>query len=106
MRDTWRSFQISGWDSFVLKEKLKLMKVALRDWHQRHSKNLLARILSPKDNIVSLDLKGESTVLSDEEVQELHGLSEDLFSLSLQSKFEHMLATIESSMVKRRGCKL
>ena len=82
VRDTWSSFQLSGWGSFVLKEKLKLLKVALRDWHHRHSKNLPARILSLKDKIASLDLKGESTVLSDDEIQELHGLSEDLFSLS------------------------
>ena len=82
VRDTWRSFQLSGWGSFVLKEKLKLLKVALRDWHHRHSKNLPAWILSLKDKIASLDLKEESSVLSDHEIQELHGLSEDLFSLS------------------------
>ena len=82
VRDTWRSFQISGWGSFVLKEKLKLLKLALKDWHQRHSKNLPAKILSLKDKIASLDLKGESSVLSDDEIQELHGLSVDLFPLS------------------------
>jgi len=82
VRETWSSLQISGWGGYVLKEKLKLMKLALKDWHQRYSQNLLARILTLKDNIASLDLKGESTALSDGEIQELHGLSENLFSLS------------------------
>jgi len=82
VRDTWSSLQISGWGSFVLKEKLKLLKLALKEWHQCHSQNLPARILSLKDKIAYLDLKGESTVLSDDDIQELHGLSEDLFSLS------------------------
>jgi len=82
VRETWSSLQVSGWGGYVLKEKLKLMKLALKDWHQRHSQNLPARILTLKDKIASLDLKGESTALSDGEIQELHGLSENLFSLS------------------------
>jgi len=82
VRETWSSLQVSGWGGYVLKEKLKLMKLALKDWHQRHSQNLPARILTLKDKIASLDLKGESTTLSDGEIQELHGLSENLFSLS------------------------
>jgi len=82
VRDTWSSLQVSGWGSYVLKEKLKLLKLALKDWHQCHAQNLPARILTLKDNMASLDLKGESTGLTDEEIQELHGLSENLFSLS------------------------
>jgi len=82
VQDTWSSLQISGWGSFVLKEKLKLLKLALKDWHQRHAQNLSARISSLKKNIASLDLKGESDVLSDGEILALHGLSEELFSLS------------------------
>jgi len=82
VRDTWCSLQISGWGSFVLKEKLKLLKLALKDWHQRHAQNLPAHILSLKEQIAFLDLKGESTMLSKDEIQELHGLSEELFSLS------------------------
>ena len=82
MQDKWRSFQISGWGSFVLKEKLKFLKSALKEWHHHHSKNLPARILLLKDKIASLDLKGESSVLTDDDIRELHGLTEDLFSLS------------------------
>ena len=85
VRDTWRPLQLSGWGSFVLKEKLKLLKLALKDWHQRHTQNLPARILSLREKIAFLDVKGESTVLSEDEIQELHGLSEEMFSLSRAS---------------------
>jgi len=80
-RVKWRSFQVDGWGGFVLKEKLKLVKLALKEWHQRHTQNLPARISTLKDRIDALDLKGETTVLCDEEVDELHGFTEELFSL-------------------------
>jgi len=82
VRDTWRSLQISGWGSFVLKEKLKSLKLALKDWHRRHAQNIPARLSSLKENIASLYLKGESEVLSDVEILELHGMSEEMFSLA------------------------
>ena len=59
-----------------------MIKLALREWHQTHAQNLTAKIQSLKDKITSLDLKGESDVLIDEEVEDLHGFTEDLFSLS------------------------
>ncbi|MCI28325.1 cysteine-rich receptor-like protein kinase, partial [Trifolium medium] len=37
---TWRSLQIDGWGGFVLKEKLKLVKRALQEWHASHASNL------------------------------------------------------------------
>jgi len=82
VREKWRSFQIEGWGGYVLKEKLKLLKLALREWHQRHSQNLPARISTLKENIATLDLKGETEVLRDEEIDALHGFTEELFSLS------------------------
>jgi len=83
VRDKWQSLQVDGWGGFVLKEKLKLVKLALKEWHQHHTQNLPARISTLKDRIDSFDLKGETTVLCDEEVEELHGFSEELFSLTL-----------------------
>lgn len=46
------------------------------------SQNLPAKILSLKDKISAIDLKGESVDLLEEEVEDLHGFSEELFSLS------------------------
>jgi len=77
----WQSFHVDGWGGFVLKEKLKLIKLALKEWHQSHAQNLPARILGLKDKIEVLDLRGESEVLCEDEIEELHGLTEELFSL-------------------------
>jgi len=81
VREKWTSFHVDGWGGYVLKEKFKMIKFALREWHQTHSQNLPAKIMSLKDKISALDLKGETTALCDEEVEDLHGLTE-LFSLS------------------------
>jgi len=61
---------------------MKLVKLALKEWHQCHTHNLPTRILPLKDKIASLDLKGETNDLCDGEIEELHGFSEELFSLS------------------------
>jgi len=74
-------FSCGGVGGYVLKEKFKLIKLTLKDWHQRHSQNIPSKILIMKDKITAFDLKGESAVLFDDEIVELHGLSEDLFSL-------------------------
>lgn len=82
VRDQWNSFLVDRWGGYVRKEKFKLVKIAIKGWHQLHSQNLPAKILSMKDKITAFDMKGESAVLDDEEVEELHGLYEELFSLS------------------------
>jgi len=82
VRDKWLSFQIEGWGGYVLKEKLKLLKLALKDWHQHHSQNIPARISTLKGKIATLDLKGETEVLREEEVDALHDFTDELFSLS------------------------
>ncbi|GAU51099.1 hypothetical protein TSUD_411800 [Trifolium subterraneum] len=82
VRDKWNSLQVEGWGDFVLKEKFKMIKAALRDWHLTHVQNLPSRIESLKTWLSTLDLKGEEVVLSDEEIAELHGVTFDLHSLS------------------------
>ena len=81
-REKWEAFQLEGWGGFVFKEKLKLLKLALKEWHQRHTQNLPTRISTLKDKIATLDMKGETDELCDDEIEELHGFSEELFSLS------------------------
>jgi len=44
VREKWMSFQVDGWGGFVLKEKFKFIKIALKEWHQRHAKKLPSRI--------------------------------------------------------------
>jgi len=82
VREKWSSFILEGWGGYVLKEKLKLIKLALKEWHVRHSKNLPARIISLKERIAAIDVKAENTLLTEEEIEDLHGYSEEMFSLT------------------------
>lgn len=75
-------FQVTGWGGFVLKEKLKLIKVVLKDWHVSNTQNLPAKIDSLKNRQAALDNKGEEEDLSEAELSELHGISTDIHSLS------------------------
>lgn len=82
VRDRWNSFSIQGWGSFVLKQKLKMIKDCLKEWHQTHSQNAEGKILEAKNRRAFLDSKGETSVLLDEEVHELHELSVSLHSMA------------------------
>ncbi|PNX67236.1 cysteine-rich receptor-like protein kinase, partial [Trifolium pratense] len=48
VKEKWNSLHVDGWGGFVLKEKLKMIKVALKGWHQAHVQNLPSRIESLK----------------------------------------------------------
>ncbi|PNX58703.1 cysteine-rich receptor-like protein kinase, partial [Trifolium pratense] len=82
VRDKWNSFQVDGWGGYVLKEKLKMVKVALKEWHKNHAQNLPSRIDNLKNKLSALDEKGEEDDLSEEDLVELHGVSYDIHSLS------------------------
>jgi hypothetical protein len=82
VKDKWRSFQVTGWGGYVLKEKLKLIKRSLQIWHQTHTQNLDGRIRDLQDRISTQDAKREEYDLDLEEVEELHSLSDNLHSLS------------------------
>jgi len=64
VNEKWKPFEVTGWGGFVLKEKLKLIKVAL------------------KERQAAIDVKGEDEDLSEEEVAELRGISSNIHSLS------------------------
>lgn len=82
VRDNWRSFNVEGWGGFVLKEKLKLIKCKLKEWHQQHTRNLESRCTTVKERMSFLDTKGETSTLLEEEMSELIDLSASLHSLS------------------------
>ncbi|MCH83612.1 cysteine-rich receptor-like protein kinase, partial [Trifolium medium] len=58
VRDKWNSLQVDGWGGYMLKEKFKMIKVALKDWHMARSQNLPSRIDSLKVRLATLDQKG------------------------------------------------
>lgn len=82
VREKWKSYNIAGWGGFILKEKLKLIKVVLKEWHITHSQNLPGKIETLKLRLSELDNKGEEAVLLDDEVEEMHGITSDIQSLS------------------------
>ncbi|GAU49411.1 hypothetical protein TSUD_407260 [Trifolium subterraneum] len=83
VKEKWNSLQVDGWGGFVLKEKLKLIKVALKEWHMSHVQNLPSRIDSLKTRLSDLDSKGEDEVMS---VAEEGGANSKYFHLILASR--------------------
>lgn len=78
----WSSFEVHNWGGYVLKQKLKMMKTSLKDWHHRHSQNMEGKITSVKNRILFFDSKAEANTLLEEEVKELQELSINLHFLS------------------------
>ena len=48
VKEKWYSIQIEGWGGFVIREKLKLIKEALKEWHHAYVKNIPGKIGSLK----------------------------------------------------------
>ncbi|MCH79613.1 cysteine-rich receptor-like protein kinase, partial [Trifolium medium] len=80
--DKWNGLQVEGWGGFVLKEKLKLIKLALKEWHNSHSRNIPGKLASLKERLAALDSKGEDEDLTVDEIDELHSTSSAIHSLS------------------------
>jgi len=78
----WASFSVLGWGGYVLKQKLKMMKTSLKEWHQQHSQNMEGKILLVKNRNSYFDSKAETNALVEEEAKELQDLSVNLHSLS------------------------
>lgn len=47
----------------MLKEKLKLIKLVVKEWHVSHVQNSPRKINSLKDRVPEFDCKGEDVVL-------------------------------------------
>ncbi|KAK2456934.1 hypothetical protein QL285_004253 [Trifolium repens] len=76
---TWAAQRIEGWMGFVLKEKLKGLKVAIKEWNgitYRRTEGDKQKLIY---EILALDLKSESVGLVDEEVVKRKKLFEDLW---------------------------
>jgi len=82
VRTTWGSFHFHGCRGYVLRKKLKLMKLSLKEWHQQHTQNLNGKMVLVKNHISFLEEKGEMSVLPDDDIAELHDLSINLHSLA------------------------
>ncbi|KAK2430145.1 hypothetical protein QL285_028516 [Trifolium repens] len=65
----WRGHHVEGWMGFVLKEKLKLLKPVLRNWHKEEFGGMESRIEELTVEINDLDVRGELVGLSSSEVE-------------------------------------
>ncbi|MCH85190.1 LINE-1 reverse transcriptase like, partial [Trifolium medium] len=70
VEDAWNSFQVSGWKSFVLKEKLKLLKVVLKQWNKEVYGNVDYKIEKTTEEIEVLEVKCENVGLEEAELLE------------------------------------
>jgi len=61
--EKWKSLQVTGWGGYVLKEKFKLIKKALKEWHVSHTYNLLGKIVFIKERLAVLNGNGEKVEL-------------------------------------------
>jgi len=58
-----------------------MIKMALQEWHCNHASNLSGRVKTLQERVSKLDKKGESIVLSEDEVLELRGSTCDIHPL-------------------------
>lgn len=65
----------------MLKGKLKLIKLALKEWNVTHTHNLLGKIESSQRHVSALDFKWEEEMLSETEIAEMHGITSVIHSL-------------------------
>ncbi|XP_058758687.1 uncharacterized protein LOC131631944 [Vicia villosa] len=78
----WRDIKVQGWGMYVLKEKFKKIKVRLKEWHKNHFQNLEGRIKEEKEKLNGLEVLGESTGYSVEDLQARSEISSTIHKLS------------------------
>ncbi|KAF1894007.1 hypothetical protein Lal_00003922 [Lupinus albus] len=60
---TWRESEVFGWSAFVVKEKLKFLKVKLKDWNREVFTCLDSKLSDLVKKIQLLDIIGEASIL-------------------------------------------
>jgi hypothetical protein len=68
VEEFWRLQRVEGWMGFVLKEKLKRLKIHLKDWHKREFGGGDERIAVIVEEIKEIDTRGESGSIADHEI--------------------------------------
>ncbi|XP_019418409.1 PREDICTED: uncharacterized protein LOC109329191 [Lupinus angustifolius] len=84
VEDEWKSLEVSGRGSFVLKEKLKRLKGSLKIWNKEHFGVLDKNIADKVTLINSIDGKGSEGILSVDDIAARRSATADLWRLSRQ----------------------
>lgn len=82
VEDKWRSFNIQGWGSYVLKEKQKLLKGALKEWKKGNLGDLDKSIEEKKCELERLDIIDDTFGLDEEEARKRESVMEELLKES------------------------
>jgi hypothetical protein len=85
VEEIWRNQSINGWMGIMLKEKLKSIKIRLKEWSKEEFGGMEARITSLIEDIQELDVKSELVGLIDGVVDLRKSKFIDLWNL-LKSK--------------------
>ncbi|GAU51294.1 hypothetical protein TSUD_240270 [Trifolium subterraneum] len=85
VKECWGALNVSWWMGHILKEKLKALKVMIKEWNKRKFGKMEESIVFLISCIKEKDLRGEEGLLSTLEVEERKKLFEELWRL-LKSK--------------------
>ncbi|GKV41716.1 hypothetical protein SLEP1_g49214 [Rubroshorea leprosula] len=69
----WKTSDIQGQKGFILKEKLKSTKKALKEWSRNLAQDVDAKVKEAEAVIVEIDEKGENSQLTAEDVERRRG---------------------------------
>lgn len=58
VEEAWRGNNVSGWMNFLLKEKLKRLKIKTKDWNKEVYRGIEERVEKLMEDIKGLDVKG------------------------------------------------
>ncbi|XP_019433996.1 PREDICTED: uncharacterized protein LOC109340725 [Lupinus angustifolius] len=81
---TWNDLEVNGRGSFILKEKLKLLKISLKRWNKEHLCVLDRKINDQVNFINYVDGKGSIEALSVEDISARRSATAELWRLSNQ----------------------
>ncbi|XP_019427226.1 PREDICTED: uncharacterized protein LOC109335545 [Lupinus angustifolius] len=81
---TWNDLEVNGRGSFILKEKLKLLKISLKRWNKEHF-SMLDRKINDQVNFINyVDGKGNIEALFEEDISARRSATAELWRLSSQ----------------------
>ncbi|KAH1193898.1 hypothetical protein GmHk_19G054826 [Glycine max] len=86
---SWGNYHPSGWGGYVLKQKLKLLKQAIRQWSLQHGSVTVRKINDLKKQLNDMEAGSNASIISQDEVQLRKSLQEQLWSAALA--YESML---------------
>ncbi|XP_057447160.1 uncharacterized protein LOC130738983 [Lotus japonicus] len=82
VEENWKGFQINGCGAFVLKEKLKLLKLKLQQWNNEVFGDINKRYLEIVEEMNNLDQKAEEVMLDENELAIRKSLGGDFWKVA------------------------